>query len=649
MPRVDSARETLDIQQVFSGGMNDLDDPGQDQYSFGENIQIREGAAATRPGIEKFLGVGFQAGFWWDVGQDFVSGGGTSDFWFRDGAMGSGFEFVSTAFGNIQGVGVFNFPEDSGTALPQHRGREFILFVSNGIVVKNEAGFVAIIATEQAIATDEVITFVQANNQVVMFRGFDNKTLSWDGSANGFVVPALSIVGDSIPNAKTGIYQAGRLFAITNRDDIMISDQLSIIDWDGVDGKFAIQRGDGDELVALHPFHEDIVFAFKRNTAHALLNVITDDLPANLQRVQVDGRNGLIGEGAVVTVGEQVWYMSDSGIRTVQRTAENNLLGIDVPISAPITGLFNRINIPKAGLSQAFTSDNYVVFAAPLDTKVNNSAILAYDLLGRGGRGSWCGLWRSPVTQVRAFFEFENKPLFIDFNGVIHTFLTDDSWDGSFATETLDIYDTTIVYDVGDMIRIEIAGVFRIFEAVATSQNVVPPDATEESWIEITDTEHALDIRSTLLTRPFDFGEKATDKSLGRMQAVFRHSNPRVTLSIRGKDAPFTRQVIFEGIEYDRTKYDVVDRTNWNDSNANLDFDTSHRQDYTLIVDDSKGLFAGIPGICGNISEMHDLRFLPQLIDNQQPQIEVFNDQGRIEVVQLGAAGELEAFASRTI
>jgi len=172
------------------------------------------------------------------------------------------------------------------------------------------------------------------------------------------------------------------------RDEIVASD---IMDFDTVDvigNQFRPSAGQSDYLVQLTPFTKDSLVVFNRKSIH-LMSGISGSL-ADVSTNVVTTEIGCSARKSVVQVANQIMFLSDQGIYSVEFLDAYNLRGTGTPISETIQPFIDRINQDYVHLSCGVYFDNKYWLALPLDivpgsgdaTKLNT--IIVYSFLNGG-------------------------------------------------------------------------------------------------------------------------------------------------------------------------------------------------------------------------------------------------------------------------
>lgn len=336
-----------DGQTNFLGGMRDNVSPErleQNEYAFGENMELRTGFPETRRGSFRLA---------LDEGTDLFQG---ADIYRRPD---DNTEFIFVA----QAENLFRFGDDLERIF---------------IVLPDE------------LTTNEV-HFVQALNNFYLFRGENLVPMKWAGDVDSaFTLVDIPLTGDRMPGtAQSVLYVYNRFWIITSDDTLNISDALSE-SFNLTTQTFDVDQGDGGKLVKVHPFANGQLIAFKEKGIGIINNAGSFSTVADLTLQFIDNDVGCISADSITTIGADIFFLSRGGVYTLKQTSEQNVQLVDVSLSDPIRGLEQRVNWERAGNAQGVLFDNYYLLALPIDGSELNNAIFAYDLLLR----KWVGVWR---------------------------------------------------------------------------------------------------------------------------------------------------------------------------------------------------------------------------------------------------------------
>jgi hypothetical protein len=165
------------------------------------------------------------------------------------------------------------------------------------------------------------------------------------------------------------------------RDELIVSDILDSNTYDQVYNQYRFNAGTADYVVALHPFAEDKLVVFNRNSIHLVVSQ-ADITQSSVQLIT--NEVGCLARKSVIQVADNVLFLSDNGIYGANFQDLYNLRGNGIPLSDSIQATINRINKSYAQNAVAAYFDNRYYIALPLDTSTTNNAILVYNFLNRG-------------------------------------------------------------------------------------------------------------------------------------------------------------------------------------------------------------------------------------------------------------------------
>lgn len=329
------------------------------------NARFRGGTAATRPGIQQLnwtqaIGTPFPIvfPFEWDQALPFVA---------------------------VYGAGRFDDPNSGewvviAAARAVGEGKVWVTRASNKI-------------HEEALPAGETIdgpvTFVQANDKLIMLRGEDAAPLVLERVGFGWRTleePEEGTGTVKIPNASQALYFQNQLALVHGRDQVAISDYLEPERYSETTNNIAINQGSSDRLVGIYKFNDTTVVASKESSLYVIGNLVpnAEGRYDGLTLDVVTMSWGWIARKSVVHVGGDLLGLSQFGVMSLRQTTQNKLQGVEVPLSADIQPLIDRINwTHAAGACGAYWDSKYYL-AAPLDDaeKLGNEIIPEGTLFG---------------------------------------------------------------------------------------------------------------------------------------------------------------------------------------------------------------------------------------------------------------------------
>lgn len=299
------------------------------------------------------------------------------------------------------------------------------VFEATGGDVDVVSGFCTVTVTGNAtvVTGDTIRIYWSDDDRFAPFIGSNRKVVSASSTAISFYIPVedlatistavLSIGKDvsvgaglrNMPAPPWGVYHQRRLcvpywYSQTGdtetpvftdrqiRDEVQLSDILDPYTYDTIENQFRVTAGIADFTVGMHPFAEDRLLVFNRNSIHAIDGVsgaLTDTRTIELTR-----EIGCLARKSIAQHGSVVLFLSDSGVYGIEFFNDYNLRGADLPLSDAIQTTIDRLNAELASNSVGVYFDNRYWLACPLDSSVGagdatgNNTILIYNFLNQG-------------------------------------------------------------------------------------------------------------------------------------------------------------------------------------------------------------------------------------------------------------------------
>jgi hypothetical protein len=278
-----------------------------------------------------------------------------------------------TPWHNVYGAETFRDPN----------GIEWSIVAADGKVWRFREGMGPVeIPLPSGVSITSNVTFTQTYNGFVMFRGEDADELYLDDIDAGFrtiqqeanEVSGAGTENESdgtypIPAANNGDWISNRLF-IPVGDYLQISDYLNATRYAGVRAQARINEGSSDKLVRFFRFSDNVGIAFKQQSIYVLQNIVAD--LSEMSQSELTREYGLAAARTCINTGADVWFLAEKrGICSIRLTEQNKLQGVDVPVSAEIQSLIDRIDWRNAVNACAAFHDNKAYFAVPLDEARN--------------------------------------------------------------------------------------------------------------------------------------------------------------------------------------------------------------------------------------------------------------------------------------
>ena len=434
------------------------------------------------------------------------------------------------SFGTVYGVGAFSDPNSI----------EYLIVAASDGVYASREGMLAF--KLNGLSADASVTFVQAFNRLIMFRGEDKEPYMMTDLNVGFESIAPIETDEEIeenengtglepiPNASNGIYFQNRMLIPHSRDLVSASDFLNPTRYQPVLASFRINQGSADKLVALHKFDRTTVICFKEQSIYAVRNIYGN--LADLVLDELTSSYGCIAEKSIVSIGRDVWFLSSQrGVCSLRITESGAVQGIDEPVSSPIQPLIDRIKWIEASKAVGAYHNNRFYLSVCLDDApgANNTAVLVYDFLN----SQWSGY--DDLIGVKEWVKLtvSGKPrlCYLDYNGNVG--LYDDVDLGGITDESI-------------------------------SNNIV-------SGSVITDQ---------LVTRGYNLkttGRKLWHQAKVNVKTLNSQFNTEATVD-GAKETVAVKSITFDKTKYDKPFY----AADYDVTNVNDDFNTPYRQDYSI-------------------------------------------------------------------
>ena len=402
---------------------------------------------------------------------------------------------------NVQGIAYFD--TDAKEAL--------IVFVNGKIYSINSSGTVSDIASAAVkvnSTTARVYTAQSADKLFYTSHNGNNRIgeIKWDTSSSAFVVTEFPAAPT---NSKFIVSNNFRAFAYQPSDDqIYVSDILANA---GSTTPFptgnAFKVGLGDPVTGLASWVGFNVVVFCKNSCYV---VDTAPVPATSSSVTpaastfkirtISASTGCVAHGSIAQVGEDLFFLSRTGVRSIRRTMEENMVASDVGvISYPIQDVVDKINWAKVENATAVFWNNRYLLSVPTGTSEVNDTTLCYNT----NTSSWTGVWQGKIT--------------------------DNFFDSGVKTSQINPYQFVVTqFSAGKpyLINLDKVGNPLQFRDFVEDINLVDTDFMDLSTSSYVLTEWEV------ITRAFTFNEQVTTKDGEFVEFEFDRSNAELDIGI---------------------------------------------------------------------------------------------------------------------
>lgn len=235
-------------------------------------------------------------------------------------------------------------------------------------------------------------------------QSWDGTTLTDEGAADTNTDPPRA--------AKSIVWFTSRLIAAgvaTDPDGVYFSNFLEAGagKWNRTTQQLRVGAGEGDPITGLCAWLDDNLVVLKRRSIW-LVNCDPQASAAASGGVSVldikpiHKKIGCPAPKTAVQVGSDILVLTDSGVRSVQRTiAAETQSQIGPPVSEPIQDIIDRINLSAIGTSYATFWNNHYFLALPLDSATSPNTVAVFNALTSTWMGTWTG-WLPSAFGVRS-------------------------------------------------------------------------------------------------------------------------------------------------------------------------------------------------------------------------------------------------------
>lgn len=249
------------------------------------------------------------------------------------------------------------------------------------------------------------VIFAQGVNILYMVDGY-NGIYSWDGTTMTDVSGASNDEGPVGP--QWVVWHTNRLAvaclgvggSLTEPDAIYFSEFLDGSVWDKATWSIRVGAGEGDRISGMVSWSDFNLLVLKERSVW----VVNCDPSLEVAQFEIKPVTRAIGCSApktAVQVGDDVFFLSSQGIRSVKRTmASEAQQDIGPALSEPVTDIINRINPAAIWRSAAIHWNNRYIISLALDTATIPNYCLVFNTLTNTWSGYWTG-WQPKHFAVR--------------------------------------------------------------------------------------------------------------------------------------------------------------------------------------------------------------------------------------------------------
>jgi len=423
-------------------------------------------------------------------------------------------------YDTIYGTGLFSNPN----------GLEWLaVCVSSGVWFVRDGEYPRFLPLPDTVSYP--VEFSQAFDVFFIWRGPDVEPLLWHGDWavywETFPAPPTGSGRSTVPNAYYAETASNRMLVPYGKDRIAVSDIASWTAFDWTLNDFQVNQGESDDLVRIFPWQQETIFCFKRHSIYRITNFAGDLSQATLTRLP--GSIGLVGRHACCQVSGTIFFMSHSGVFTIDQELVNTPVPSEFPVSQPIRPIIDSINWNAANLIRCEYRRDRVIFAVPLKDAVRCNAVLVFNIVTQA--------WESIDSFANPDFRIDDLQK-MDYNGERRLFAIDRQ-----------------------------LGVILLLEAGKT-----------DLLGQTSDDEYQ--IQSAIMTRGYQ--GQASRSFFRRFDLDVASWNPKLTVRCY-PDGNNAKTLISEKTA-DRARYETFMQARWNTMNSNDDHANPRRADYSVAL-----------------------------------------------------------------
>jgi hypothetical protein len=391
---------------------------------------------------------------------------------------------------------------------------QLIAFVNSNIYGIDSGGTVTVsgLGTGYVNSATARVDFCQVSDKLFYASHSGNSKIgqvSWSGST--WVVKEAG--GTSPVNSKFLTNNGYRIFAYQPSDDqIYVSDILPDVTTTGTTDIFntatnlPFKVGLGDPVTGMASWVGFNLVVFCKNSCY-----VVDTNPvvagsgaaatttANFTIRSISQSVGCLSHGSISQVGEDLFFLSRSGVRSIRRTMEENMIASDVGvISYPVQDVIDQINWAQAQVATATFWNSRYILSVPTGSSLVNDTTLVYNT----NTNAWMGVWRGTVTV--------------------------DGTTG-LPTSTINPVDYAVTQFTGGkpfLISLDKVGNPLQFKDYVEDINLVDTDFQDKPVATFIDTGWEA------TTRAFTFGEQMTSKDVEFAEFEFDRSNATIDIGV---------------------------------------------------------------------------------------------------------------------
>ena len=214
--------------------------------------------------------------------------------------------------------------------------------------------------------------------------------LVWQqGQATVLPVNQLMTTGTTanLPCSDFGFYFQNRIVCKTGDYTLAVSDILEET-FDVTLNNFNINNGSGDKIVGVLPWIQNQFLVFMDKSIYVCyleptLYVTGTPPGANSSMTIVTTEVGCLARRTIVSAGQFVFFLSPKGVHMLTPQLDLKLLGNTLPLSEPISDIFDNLNYQYAYKACAAYYSNRFYLSIPYEGSEENNRVVVYNTLNQ--------------------------------------------------------------------------------------------------------------------------------------------------------------------------------------------------------------------------------------------------------------------------
>lgn len=309
-------------------------------------------------------------------------------------------------------------------------GGQLLAAVNGKLYSWNGAAWGAALAGWSMASTTNTLAAAMGMDKMLLSDGVGPLQV-WDGTGAGFVSCGSDPVTSPPVGSKYIMWDGGRMWvwgaAAVPNDQLNISNFLAYgaTQWNATTQSLRIGAGSGDPIATVVRAWNWTYVVLKQNSVWIVYSA-PNGYPsspgtwsANQDPQSLTDGIGCVGPYAAVAVANDVMFLSQDGVRTVQRMqAAEAQFQVNAPISRPIQFWIDQINWAYASTTCAVKYLEFVMFAVPLGVATSPNTVLCYNWR----LGVWCGVFQgwTPAMFACPRFGGYQTMTFVDSAGLVN-------------------------------------------------------------------------------------------------------------------------------------------------------------------------------------------------------------------------------------